>query len=79
MPQLRRDWKNSARNGDELEEAGVAYHRKCELGLCPPYREIFGTLYGVCPLIEECPPEITCGYSTARQEIQRVTEKTETR
>jgi len=39
------------------------YYRKCELGVCEPTIELFGCLYGVCPLAHECPRDISCGYA----------------
>jgi hypothetical protein len=50
--------------------------RKCDLGLCPPYQEIFGEKYGVCPLIQECPENVVCGYALTKQIIETQTEKT---
>ena len=50
----------------------MRFHRKCDLVPCPPFREIFGTAYGVCPLEQECPPEIVCGYANSQGEIARV-------
>lgn len=44
--------------------------RACELALCPPIRVLFGRKYGVCPLKQECPDSVVCGYATTRRVIE---------
>jgi hypothetical protein len=46
--------------------------RKCELALCPPYQDIFGYRFGVCPLVQECPDTVVCGYAMTRQAIKQL-------
>jgi hypothetical protein len=37
-------------------------YRVCAFGIIPPTIELFGRVYGVCALAQECPPG-ECGYA----------------